>query len=82
MNDTRSTTGSNIRKLLLLTGKDNIDDVTVLDIENLVYEEISEDEMWRVGIVQEMTEIKFGQLTIEGFSEDECTEILRFACTS
>ena len=81
-NDTRSVTGANIRKLLLLTEKDNIEHVTGRDIDNIIYEEIYDDDHWKVNVIHELTEVKFGQLEIEGFDDDEREEILRFVCTS
>ena len=80
-NDTRSTTGSNIRRILLLTKKDRIEDVTQEDIENIKYAEMPDEESWRVGMIKDMTDRKFGQLVVEGFSDEECETMLAFACT-
>ena len=81
-NDTKSTTGSNIRRILLLTKKERIEDVTQEDIENIKYAEMSDEESWRDGIIKDMTDRKFGQLVVEGFSDEECETMLAFACTS
>ena len=78
--DTRSVTGSNIRRILLLTNKEKIENVTQYDIERIQYAEMADG--WRVPLIQEITDVKFGQLSIDGFSDEECQEILRFACTS
>ena len=78
-NDTRSITGSNIRKILLLTSKESIEQITDFDIE-IEYAKMSDENRWRVNIIKEITDVKFGQLTINGFSEEECEEILQFAC--
>ena len=78
--DTRSVTGSNIRRILLLTNKEMIENVTQYDIEKIQYAEMADG--WRVSLIQEITDVKFGQLSIDGFSDEECQEILRFACTS
>ena len=59
-----------------------LDDISETDIEEIDADRIQEEDIWRVGIIKEMTDIKFGQLDIEGFSEDECEAILNFACTS
>jgi hypothetical protein len=80
--DTRSITGSNIRRILLLTKKENIDQISDRDIDGIIYAEILEDDKWRVDIIKEVTDVKFGQSTIEGFTLEECEEILQFACTS
>ena len=81
-NDTRSITGSNIRRILLLTKRTEIDDITVEDIEDIEYAELSEENCWRVNLINEITDIKFGQLEVNGFSQEEYEEILQFACTS
>ena len=81
-NDTRSITGANIRKLLILTKKDNIDSISAKDIDDIEYEEIFNEDLWRVNVIKELTDVKFGQLNIEGFSDDEFKEILHYACTS
>ena len=80
--DTRSVTGSNIRKILLLTGKDDISNVSKYDIDNIVYAEISDENKWRVDLIKEITDVKYNQLNIEGFSVEECNEILEYACIS
>jgi hypothetical protein len=43
---------------------------------------LKDEEGWRVKLIQEITNVKFGQAAIQGFSNDECEEILRFACSS
>ena len=80
--DTRSVTGSNLRRILLLTKKTKVEDITEKDIENIESDEISDDNMWRVNIIREITDLKFGQVMIDGFSIEECDEILQYACTS
>ena len=37
MNDSRSTTGSNLRKLMLLLGKHTLEDIEVKDIDKVEY---------------------------------------------
>jgi hypothetical protein len=73
--DTRSITGSNIRKILLLIGKGYIHQVGYRDIENIEYAR-------RVDVIKELTDVKFGQLIVDGFSLEECEEILQYACIS
>ena len=78
----RSITGSNIRRILLLTKKDCILQVTDEDIRKIEYSNISDNNVWRVKIINEITNIKFGKLVVEGFTIEECEEILEFACIS
>ena len=82
MNDAQSITGSNVKRILALAKKTNIDDITQKDIDNIVYEEIPEGNMWRIDVIKEITDIKFGKLELDGFTHEECEEILKFACVS
>ena len=78
----RSVTGSNLKRILLLTNKRKFDEVTDADIDKIVYAEMKSENGWRVPLIKEITDMKFGQLIIDGFSSEECEEILQFACTS
>ena len=80
--DTNSTTGSNLRNLLMLTNKNDIDELTTMDIENIKYNEIEEDDKWKIAMIREITDIKFKQLELENFSIEELNEILDHICTS
>ena len=66
----------------MLTQKSKVEGVTIEDIENIQYPEISDENIWRVNLIKEITDKKFNQLEINGFSEDECEEILQYACVS
>ena len=80
--DTRSTTGSNIRRILLLKKKEIIDQISDRDIDGIEYAEISEVDKWRVDIIKEVNDVKFGQSIIDWFTLEDCEEILEFACNS
>ena len=67
---------------MVLTNKDCISKVTDEDIRKINYSNISDDNVWRVRIINEITDMKFGQLTVDGFTTEECEEILEFACVS
>ena len=80
--DTRYITGSNIRKILLLTNKSSVEEITNDDIEHIEYAAISDENRWRIDLIREITDTKFGQLQIDGYSFEECEDILQFACVS
>ena len=44
--DTRSTTGGNIRRILLLTKKESIEQISDIDVENIKYAKMQDDDMW------------------------------------
>ena len=80
--DANSTTGSNLRNFLMLTNKNDIDELTALDIEDIKYNEIEENDKWKVAMIREITDIKFKQIELENFSIEELNEILDHICTS
>ena len=69
--DTRSIAGCNIRKILLLLKKTKIEDINTEDITNLEYAVLGKENAWRVNFIKELTEVKFGQLSL-----DECLPAL------
>jgi hypothetical protein len=80
--DTKSTTGSNLRNLLLLTNKNTIDELGMDDIDKLKYCDIEEDKKWRVQMAKEIIDIKSSKLELDNFSTDELDEMLEHLCTT
>ena len=80
--DVRSTTGSNLRNLLLLTDKNTIDELCKDDIRKLKYHQIDCKDAWKVKMINEITDVKFNKLEVENFSHEELDEILSHLCTS
>ena len=56
-NDVRTTTGSNLRKIMLLSGKNTIKEVldSRLDFE---YHKLEEEEVWKVDMLKEIIDIQ------------------------
>ena len=81
-NDTNSITGKNIRRILLLTRKPCIEDVNEHDIDELVYEEVGEENQWKVSLLRELIECKTDEMEIEGFTQKECEDLLNYVCIS
>ena len=50
--DVQSTTGSNLRNILLLTNKDTIEEITKDDMQKLKYAPIEEKDKWKVNYVK------------------------------
>ena len=80
--DVRSTTGSNLRNLLLLTDKNTIDELCKDDIRKLKYHQIDCKDAWKVKMINEITDVNFNKLEVENFSHEELDEILSHLCTS
>ena len=81
-NDVRSSTGSNLRNILLLTDKSNIDDLRKDHIREIKYQDVDPTNEWKIGFIKEITDVKFNQLEVENFSKEELEEILDFLCTT
>ena len=57
--DARSVTGANLRKIKLMTGKRELNDCRKV-LRDIPYVPIPDDEWWRVSLIRELTDIKFG----------------------
>ena len=80
--DCQSVTGSNLRNIMLLVDKTNIDSLCVSDSLNIPYHEIPQEELWRVELINETVDTLWGENTVEGFTRDEISSILGYACAS
>ena len=80
--DTRSTTGSNLRNILLMTTTHLIEEVEFNDIKHLEYAPTKLQDVWKIASVREIVDIKAGMKTVENLTYDELEEILEFLCTS
>ena len=80
--DARSITGSNLRNILLMTGKTDVRDLVPEDVDKMEYHPIPEGEKWKISIVQEIIEQKNGNLDIENLSEIELENTLKYLCVS
>ena len=79
-NDVRTTTGSNLRKIMLLSGKNTIKEVldSRLDFE---YHKLEEEEVWKEIMLKEIIDIQNEEKTMEALDNDELTDILEYLCT-
>ena len=73
--DCRSTTGYNLRKIMLMNDEWNGDFAQI-------YYPLPDLESWRVPLIQELLDIKFGKANVSNFANDELDAISRFACCS
>ena len=81
--DVRTTTGSNLRNILLMTDLQSVDDLKPNIVTKLKHNQIMEEDKWRVGIIGEIMDMKNGNMvTPAEWSVEELDEILNFACVS
>ena len=81
-NDVRSVTGANLRHIMLLCEKNSIKDLTPDDALNTKYHEPPEDEMWRLGVLDKLLEVQYGDLTVPGFNVEELAMMRSNICTT
>ena len=67
---------------MLCGKKSNVENVNISDVSDVKYHPLKEEELWKVGLVKELNDTKFGKLELENFSEEEIDELICFACTS
>ena len=80
--DCRSTSGANLRNILLMTNKDDILQLDPQDTSQMLYEPVSPENLWRIPLVKELIDAKWGEATIDIFTNSEINDILEDICTS
>ena len=78
--DTRSTTGSNLRNILMLTDKHKIEDITIKDIDDFCYAPARQEDLWKIDMVKELIEVRAEQFDVPDFSREELDDILEHLC--
>ena len=78
--DCRSTTGENLRNLMKLTMKTDVDEIEIGSTHKLVYNQIPSGEEWKVDFAEELVEIKSNRQGVD-FSTAQLDEILREVTT-
>ena len=81
-NNVRSTTGSNLRNILLQTAKTSIDKIVVNDANSIEYHKLAETDLWKVLLIRELTDVKFDEARIENLTIEDVETTLDFLCTS
>ena len=79
--DCRSTTGNNLRNILLLTNKSRIEQLTPRDANQIRYHPINTDDEWKINCILEIIETLNSKMDIQCFEECELKDMLDFLCT-
>ena len=82
MRDVRSTTGANMRGIMLLMGKTSYDDVTRDNMKDIEYYKVKEEDKWKICIAAEAYEVSNGESEIEMISQPEMAALLQYICVS
>ena len=65
-----------------MTSLSRVDDLHPSTADHIRYNEILEQDKWRVHIIKEAMDIRNGDITApKGWTKNELDEILHFACT-
>ena len=80
--DCRSNTGSNLRRIMLKTNKNNVDEIDQLDIKNMVYKKLPIGSAWKIDMINEIVDIKSKRLMVPGFHISEIDSILNYICST
>ena len=82
LHDARSTTGSNLRNILLRTEKSDVSELVPDDALKVKYHPMKSEEQWRLPFIQDIIEAKNDQLSISHISDSDLDEMLTMLCTS
>ena len=80
--DVRSTTGYNLRNMMLLFNKNQIEDIEEKDIIEYIYAPVEENDAWKVQIVKELIDVKNDELSVVNMSKEEVDFMIESLCTS
>ena len=71
-------TGSNLRKIMLLSGKTSISDLRNISVP---YHELPDEEAWKVEVIKEIISMRHGDLELPGWEKEETDYIMNSLCT-
>ena len=81
-NDVWSTTGHNLKKILLNTNKTSVEELNISDYTFVRYHPLSKEEGWKVILIKELNDLRVGNLEVENLSYEETEEMISLVCTS
>ena len=67
MYDVRSTTGLNLRMVMLMLDRTTIDGMEPWEADSIDYHKVDDEEAWRIGLAQELIDCKSGVVDVPGF---------------
>ena len=81
-NDTRTVTGSNLRSILVMTNMIKVADLYPGVVDKIKYLKAEESELWRLGLIGELLDIKYGIISPpNGWSEADLEKVLNVTCS-
>ena len=80
--NTLSVTGSNLRNIMILTGRASIDSLLPSDLDNIAFSPVPANEEYRISFLRELIDLKNGDCVVPGFTVDEYNEIICHLCNA
>ena len=80
--DCRTTTGSNVRNILLETGSQLFDQLSTNDSRKIEFHPTPVEEQWRISIIRDLLDIRDGMGDNVGWTSEEIDETLEYLCTT
>ena len=80
--DCQTTTGNNMRELMLLTNNNKIESIWKTDILKIKYHPIASEDEWKIGCLFDLMNTRQGNAMIEGLEPEEIKEMLEYICVS
>ena len=80
--DCQSTTGRNLRMLMLRYERNNIRDINTKMLTNYEYAKIPDEENWRINLIKELIDVRHGIKSLPHCNRDEVKCLLDFTCIS
>ena len=68
--------------IMLQCDKNSLHSLMISDIDALVYFPIPDQEVWRIDLIRELLDTRLDIIDVPGFSSEEITDIINFACVS
>ena len=75
-NDCQSTTGRNLRKLLLLTEKTHIEELRSDDLKNICFYDVPQGEKWKARLAMEILDVRNKTLDIDNWNTASLDDIM------
>ena len=75
--NTNSTTGKNLRGIMLLAGKNTIEDIELIDVDNFPYFPRPQEDEWKTAMLEHLSEERSA-----GVLDESQLEWLEYLCTS
>ena len=80
--DCRSTTGSNLRNILLETEAYRFEDLVLKDLRKIKFMPVPDEERWRIPIIQDLLDVRDGTNGDIGWSKEEIDATLDYLCVT